>query len=74
MRSKNLKYRLLIGAAIAIFFVFKRSSQREVNPYTVRTQTISMNTNEEIAIGLQSAPQMAQQYGGLHPNNSTKLW
>ena len=74
MRSKNLKYRLLIGAAIAIFFVFKRSSQREVNPYTVRTQTISMNTNEEIAIGLQSAPQMAQQYGVLHPNNSTKLW
>ena len=68
MRSKKLKYRLLIGAAIALFFVFKRCSQREENPYTGRVQTISMNANEEIAISLQSAPQMTQQYGGLHPN------
>jgi len=68
MRSKKLKYRLLIGAAIALFFVFKRCIQREENPYTGRVQTISMNANEEIAISLQSAPQMTQQYGGLHPN------
>ena len=69
MRSKNLKYRLLIGVAIALFFVFKRCSQREENPYTGRMQTISMSANEEIAIGLQSAPQMAQQHGGLHSSN-----
>ncbi|WP_372936314.1 M48 family metalloprotease [Seonamhaeicola sp.] len=69
MRGRNLKIRLIIGAAIAIFFVIKRCSQREVNPYTGRTQTISMNANEEIAIGLQSAPQMAEQHGGLYPNN-----
>ncbi|KJD35818.1 peptidase M48 Ste24p [Tamlana sedimentorum] len=68
MRGRNLKVRLLIGVAIALFFVFKRCSQQEVNPYTGRTQTISMNPNEEIAIGLQSAPQMAQQHGGLHEN------
>jgi predicted Zn-dependent protease len=68
MRSKNYKVRLLIGVAIALFFVFKRYSQQEVNPYTGRTQTISMSTDEEIAIGLQSAPQIAQQYGGLYPN------
>lgn len=69
MRSKNFKVRLLIGVAIALFFVFKRCSQQEVNPYTGRTQTISMSPDKEIAIGLQSAPQMAQQYGGLYPNN-----
>ncbi|MEL0457474.1 M48 family metalloprotease [Flavobacteriaceae bacterium SZ-1-7] len=69
MRGRNLKYRLLIGVAIALFFVIKRCSQQEVNPYTGRTQTISMSPENEIAIGLQSAPQMAQQYGGLHPNN-----
>ncbi|MDO5971627.1 M48 family metalloprotease [Flavivirga aquimarina] len=69
MRGKNLKVRLLIGAAIALFFVFKRCSQQEVNPYTGRTQTISMTPDKEIAIGLQSAPQMTQQHGGLHPNN-----
>ncbi|MFV0540966.1 MAG: M48 family metalloprotease [Aestuariibaculum sp.] len=69
MRSRNFKVRLLIGAAIALFFVFKRCSQQETNPYTGRTQTISMTPEKEIAIGLQSVPQMAQQYGGLYPNN-----
>ena len=69
MRGKNLKVRLLIGAAIALFFVFKRCSQQEVNPYTGRTQTISMTPDKEIAIGLQSAPHMVQQHGGLHSNN-----
>ncbi len=68
MRGRNLKVRLLIGAAIALFFVFKRCNQQEINPYTGRTQTISMTPDREIAIGLQSAPQMAQQHGGLHPN------
>lgn len=65
----NLKFRLLIGAAIAAFFLFKRCSQRETNPYTGRVQTIGMSPDQEIAIGLQSAPQMAQQHGGLHPEN-----
>lgn len=69
MRSRNFKVRLLIGAAIALFFVFKRCSQQEVNPYTGRTQTISMTADKEIAIGLQSAPQIAQEYGGLYPND-----
>lgn len=68
MRRGNLKIRLLIGAAIALFFVIKRCSQREVNPYTGRTQTIGMSPDQEIAIGLQSAPQMAQQHGGLYPD------
>lgn len=69
MRGKNFYIRLLIGAAIALFFIIKRCSQQETNPYTGRTQTISMTTDKEIAIGLQVAPQMADQYGGLHPNN-----
>ncbi|MBR9914762.1 MAG: M48 family metalloprotease [Algicola sp.] len=69
MRGRNLKIRLLIGVAIALFFVVKRCSQREENPYTGRMQTISMSPDKEIQIGLASAPQMAQQHGGLHPNN-----
>lgn len=70
MKRKNFKVRLLIGAAIALFFVLKRYNQQEVNPYTGRTQTISITPDKEIAIGLQSAPQMAQQHGGLHSNNT----
>ena len=69
MRGKNFKFRLLIGVAIAVFFYLKRCSQREENPYTKRMQTISMSAENEIAIGLQNAPQMAQQHGGLHPDH-----
>lgn len=70
MRRGNLKVRLLIGVAIAAFFLIKRCNQQEVNPYTGRTQTISMNAEVEIKIGLASKPQMTQQYGGLYPNES----
>lgn len=70
MRGINFKTRLLIGVAIAVFFVLKRCSQREENPYTGRMQTISMSADKEIAIGLQSAPQIAQQHGGLHPDKN----
>ena len=70
MKGKNLKIRLIIGAAIAIFFVIKRFAQQEVNPYTGRTQTISISSDKEIAIGLQSAPKITQQHGGLHKNKT----
>lgn len=69
MRRNNLKIRLLIGVAIVAFAFVKKCNQQEVNPYTGRKQTITMTPDQEIAIGLQSAPQMAQQHGGLHSNN-----
>ena len=31
-----------------------------------------MSVEQEIAIGLQSAPSMAQQHGGLHPNQRSQ--
>lgn len=67
MRRGNFKIRLLIGVAIVGFAVMRRCSQQETNPYTGRTQAISLSPEQEIAIGLQSAPGMAQQHGGLHP-------
>ena len=69
MRRGSFKTRLLIGLAIVAFAFIRRCSQQEVNPYTGRTQAISLSPEQEIAIGLQSAPQMAQQHGGLHPDN-----
>ncbi|MFD2725465.1 M48 family metalloprotease [Hyunsoonleella rubra] len=68
MRGRNFKIRLLIGVAIVAFAFLRKCSQQEENPYTGRTQTITLSPEQEIAIGLQSAPQMAQQHGGLHPN------
>ncbi|WP_191860461.1 M48 family metalloprotease [Hanstruepera ponticola] len=70
MRSRNFKIRIFLGIAIVAFAYLRKCSQQEKNPYTGRTQTITLSPEQEIAIGLQSAPQMAQQHGGLHPNNN----
>lgn len=66
----NLKGRLLIGLCIAAFFGFKYCSQQEINPYTGKKQAISMTTDQEIQMGLQSRDQMAAQHGGLYPNEN----
>lgn len=68
MRRGNWKIRIFIGLAIVAFAFIQRWSSKEENPYTGREQTIGMTTEQEIAIGLQSAPQMAQQHGGLYPD------
>ncbi|MBL87428.1 MAG: peptidase M48 Ste24p [Winogradskyella sp.] len=69
MRRGNFKVRIFIFIAIAAFAYLRKCSQEEINPYTGKKQAISLSPQEEIAIGLQSAPGMAQQHGGLHPNN-----
>ncbi|QCX37114.1 M48 family metallopeptidase [Aureibaculum algae] len=69
MRGRGgLKIRLLIGAGIILFSLFKYYSNRDTNPYTGKKQSIAITTEEEIAIGLKSAPQMAEQHGGLYPS------
>jgi len=66
MRRGSNKIRILIGLAIALFAVIKYCSSAETNPYTGKEQHITISEDQEIAIGLQSAPQMAQQHGGLY--------
>ncbi len=68
MRRSSWKIRIAIGLAIVAFAFIKKCNNTEVNPYTGRSQHITMDADQEIAIGLQSAPQMAQQHGGLYPD------
>ncbi|AOW20802.1 M48 family metalloprotease [Urechidicola croceus] len=73
MRNRGgLKIRLLIGGAIILFSLFKYYSNREVNEYTGKKQSITLTPEDEIAIGLQSAPSMAQQHGGLYPSQEAQ--
>ncbi len=67
-RGGSFKIRLFIGIAIVAFAYLRKCSQSEVNPYTGKSQAISLSPQQEIAIGLQQAPMMAQQHGGLYPN------
>nr|WP_100817425.1 M48 family metalloprotease [uncultured Allomuricauda sp.] len=68
MRRGSWRIRILIGLAIVAFAFVRKCSNQEENPYTGRTQNINMTAEQEIAIGLQSAPEMAQQHGGLYPD------
>lgn len=67
-RRRNQKGGLLFAVIIAGFALFKFCASADYNEITGETQYVGINENQEIAIGLQSAPQMIQQYGGLNPN------
>ncbi|MFT5231190.1 MAG: putative Zn-dependent protease [Patiriisocius sp.] len=60
------KIRLFIGALIVGFALFKKCANTQENPYTGTSQVISMDPEQELAIGLQSALGIAEEYGGLY--------
>lgn len=63
-----MKGRLLIAAGIAAFSLFSYCGTRQQNPVTGEVQNVSISPEQEVALGLQSAPQMARQFGGLDPD------
>jgi beta-barrel assembly-enhancing protease len=60
--------RLLIALVVAAFALFSYFGSKEFNPITQEDQYVGITPDQEIALGLQAAPQMAAQFGGLHPN------
>ena len=64
--------KLLIGAVIILFSLFKYWSRSETNEFTGKKQHISLSPDQEIQLGLQSAPGMAQKYGGLYPDQEAQ--
>lgn len=62
------KGRLLMALVVAVISLVSYFSKRELNPITQQIQHIDVTPDQEIALGLQAAPEMAQQYGGLHPD------
>jgi beta-barrel assembly-enhancing protease len=59
---------LIIALVMAGFAVFRYYSTSQINPVTGEKQHISMTPAEEVAMGLQSAPQMAAEFGGTINN------
>lgn len=56
--------RLLIAIAIAAFGFISYLSKTQVNPVTGEKQRVAMDVDQERALGLQSASQMAREMGG----------
>jgi predicted Zn-dependent protease len=59
----------MAGVLVAISLITYFGSQ-STNPITKDVQHISMSPDQEIAMGLQAAPEMANEFGGLDPNES----
>lgn len=72
MRGGSGKIRLFIGLAIVAFAVLKYCSSASTNEFTGETQYVDLTVDEEIALGLQAAPSMMQQHGGLHPDSQAQ--
>jgi predicted Zn-dependent protease len=53
---------------MAIIALVSFFGSRVYNPVTGEDQYVAITQEQEIAIGLQSAPEMAQQHGGLDPD------
>jgi predicted Zn-dependent protease len=54
---------LMVAVAVISFL-----GSKQFNPVTSEDQYISMTQDQEIAMGLQAAPEMEAQFGGLEPN------
>jgi predicted Zn-dependent protease len=65
MMQSNLRSRLIIGLVLAAISLVSYWSKMQVNPVTGKRQAVTMTPQQEIAMGLQSAPQMASEFGGL---------
>lgn len=57
--------RIIIALAVAAFALFSFLSSKQTNPVTGQDQYISITKDQEIALGLQSAPEMEAEFGGL---------
>lgn len=63
-----MRGRLLIALVVAVISIAGYLGTRSVNPITGESQHIALTTQQEIALGLQSAPRMAEEFGGLDPD------
>jgi predicted Zn-dependent protease len=60
--------RIVIGLVVAAFALISFLGSKTTNPVTGQEQYISITKDQEVALGLQSAPEMEAQFGGLEPD------
>jgi beta-barrel assembly-enhancing protease len=65
MKEERMKGRLLVALLIAVLSLVGYYGARQQNPVTGETQHIRLSPEQEIALGLQARPELAEQFGGL---------
>lgn len=64
--------KFIIAAIMVIFGLVSYFTATQDNPITGETQRVRFTPEQEIALGLEAAPQMAAQMGGLHPSKDVQ--
>ncbi len=71
-RGGGSSIRLILGVVIAIISIISYVTSRSVNPVTGENQYLSLTPDQEIALGLQSVPEIIQEFGGLSPDQNAQ--
>jgi predicted Zn-dependent protease len=69
-RRSPIGPKLLMALVVAGFSLFSYFSHTEMNPITNEKQHLTLTSDEEIALGVQAAPEMEQEYGGESTNQA----
>lgn len=64
--------RILIGLAVAAFSLISYFGTQSQNDVTGEVQHVDITPDQEIAMGLQAAPEVEQQFGGLDPDQQAQ--
>lgn len=64
MNNSGLNLRVILMIGMIGFSVLSYYMKSSVNPITGEKQRVSLTPEQEVAMGLQSAPQMAAEFGG----------
>lgn len=67
-----LNVRVLMGLGMIVFSLISYYGSASENPITGEKQYVSVSVDQEIGIGLQAAPNMMAQFGGLHPDQEAQ--
>jgi len=59
---------LILALVFVAFTLFRYYSNTQYNEITEEKQQIGLSVEQEIALGLNSAPTMIRQHGGLYPD------
>jgi len=67
-RGRGGSLRIILALGMAVFAIISFLSSKTENPITGEEQYITISKDQEIALGLQAAPEMTYRYGGLEEN------
>ncbi len=67
---RRLLVRMVIGLVVALFGLLSYCTNVVENPITGEQQRVQLSPRQEVVIGLKSRNQLAQQHGGLYPDET----